>query len=385
MSTIGSNTLAIRGIGLVTPLGCGVEEVWRQLLEGNRATAEPVPAALVQPEGRVPYYYPVGLKPFDALGRIARIRRSSAISSFSVAAGLQALGIADARAAALPPERAGTTAVIFAICSGGVHYTRRFYEKIVAEGAQAASPLLFPETVYNAPASHLSALLGIDGASYTVVGDGTVGLSALAFARELLACQPELEECVVVGAEECDWILWEGYNTWRLLSREPRVELQAESHGNRGMILAEGGGALVVGRSRGEAGEITIPSLATGSYFSRREAAAALEGVLESFDLRDAACVVGSANGTWVGQSEAAALDSTQARGAWEGNPSRYYPKVALGDALGAGALWQVALAATALSQGELPGLPTFSGGRGAIVTAIGLNQQVAGAVLERQ
>lgn len=376
-----SDTLAIRGLGLVTPLGNGVEEIWPQLMAGARATAEPVPGALSQPGGRVPYYYPVGLKPFDALGRTARIRRSSAISYFSVAAGLQAYGGADARTAALPPERAAKTAVIFAICSGGVHYTRRFYEKIVTEGAQAASPLLFPETVYNAPASHLSALLGIDGASYTVVGDGTVGLSALAFARELLVCQPELEECIIVGAEECDWILWEGYSTWRLLAREPEVQLWK----NAGMILAEGGAAILVGRSRGTSGEITIPSVATGSYFSREGAAAALAELLGALDPCGAALLAGSANGTWIDRSETAALDSLQAAGALERGLSRYYPKAALGDALGASALWQIALAAIALSRGALPGHPAFTGAGRALVSAVGLNQQIAGAVLERR
>ena len=76
------------------------------------------------------------------------------------------------RALEVTPEIAARTAVVFAITDGGVLYTRKFYEQIVKQGANSASPLLFPETVYNAPASHLAAQLGIDGASYTLVGDG---------------------------------------------------------------------------------------------------------------------------------------------------------------------------------------------------------------------
>ncbi|MEI6736711.1 MAG: GNAT family N-acetyltransferase [Actinomycetes bacterium] len=78
-------------------------------------------------------------------------------------------------------------AIVFGVSSGGVQYTRRFYEQIVKQGANAASPLLFPETVYNAPASHLAAMLGVDGATYTLVGDGTVGLQALEFGAQLIA------------------------------------------------------------------------------------------------------------------------------------------------------------------------------------------------------
>ena len=75
------------------------------------------------------------------------------------AAGFDALGDAGLK----PGIGLGTTtAVVFAICSGGVNYTRRFYHEIVTLGARGASPLLFPETVYNAAASHLAALLNVN-------------------------------------------------------------------------------------------------------------------------------------------------------------------------------------------------------------------------------
>ena len=90
-------------------------------------------------------------------------------------------------------------------------------------GAQAASPLLFPETVFNAPASHLAAILGITGASYTIVGDGAVGLLALKMAEDLMA-NPALDRCLVVGAEEADWLLCDAYRRWRLLREAPPIE-----------------------------------------------------------------------------------------------------------------------------------------------------------------
>ena len=79
------------------------------------------------------------------------------------------------RGCTVEAARAARLAVIFAVASGSVVYTRRFYEQVTKQGAKAASPMLFPETVYNAPASHLAALLGIDGATYTLVGDNSVG------------------------------------------------------------------------------------------------------------------------------------------------------------------------------------------------------------------
>ena len=65
-------------------------------------------------------------------------------------------------------------------------YTKRFYRDVVETGAQSASPLLFPETVFNAPASHLAAILGVTGTTYTVVGDGAVGLLAIKMAEDVM-------------------------------------------------------------------------------------------------------------------------------------------------------------------------------------------------------
>ena len=114
--------------------------------------------------------------PESALSGLAhpRLRRASVISRFAAAAGLEALQAAGLK---VDSQNAQRIALIFAISNGGVIYTKRFYRDVVEMGAQAASPLLFPETVFNAPASHLAAILGVTGTTYTVVGDGAVGLA----------------------------------------------------------------------------------------------------------------------------------------------------------------------------------------------------------------
>ncbi len=355
------SAIAIRGAGWVTPLGNRLDEVWNRLASGERATVTSAAPA---------HYIAVSPEPLSALARAPRIRRSSVISLFSIAAAFAAMEEAGLPAGKLDdPVR---TAVIFAINSGGVHYTRRFYEKVAAEGAPGASPLLFPETVYNAPASHLSAMLGIDGASYTVVGDGSVGLAGLQLAEELLLTIPSLEQCILVGAEECDWILWEGYRTWRLLTPSPCVEYGS----NRGMILAEGAGALVIGRATGASGEITVSAI-TDSYECQKTASAALQRTLNRLPHpAEAAWVVGSGNGTWVDRAEASALDAVGVC-----NAPRFFPRCQLGDALGASALMQVILGVLALRNGAAP----FAHGNGPVlVTALGLNQQAGAALLKR-
>ena len=114
-------------------------------------------------------------------------------------------------------ETAARTALDFRDFQWRRHLHEAFLPRHRESGAQAASPLLFPETVFNAPASHLAAILGITGASYTLVGDGAVGILALQMAEDLMAIEA-LDHCLVVGAEEVDWLLCDAYRKWRLLA-----------------------------------------------------------------------------------------------------------------------------------------------------------------------
>ena len=372
-------SLGIAGMGWVTPLGSGVAAVWKRLMAGDEARAEIVSSSVNE---RTYQAYRV---PSDATAGAPahpRLRRSSAISRFAVVAGLAALEDAGIK---LDPAAAERTAVIFAISNGGVVYTKRFYHEVVESGAQAASPLLFPETVFNAPASHLAAILGITGASYTLVGDGAVGLLAMKMAEDLML-NPELDRCLVVGAEEADWLLCDAYSRWRLLRASPPAELFAASP--RGMLLSEGAGAVLIDRG----GAMQLEKIHPGCNFGQRRAAAGC--VAETFaalEPRDEDIIVASANGTFVDAAERAAIlrHSPMAR--------VYTPKAALGEGVGAGGIWQVVAAAHALKVQELPPVPhaataadvrvqaaaeTNIASRRAIVSACGMNQQVAGLSL---
>src|SRR5690349_1424176 len=165
-------SLAIAGMGWVTPLVSGIDLVWQRLLHGEGASTTTISEQFGNRS------YNAFRLPESALTGLAhpRLRRASLISRFAAAAGLEALEAAGVKVDSQNAER---IALIFAISNGGVIYTRRFYRDIVEGGAQSASPLLFPETVFNAPASHLAAILNVAGVTYTVVGDGAVGLMAI--------------------------------------------------------------------------------------------------------------------------------------------------------------------------------------------------------------
>ena len=350
----------IIGTACVTPLGKCVDETAQRFRAGERATLTEVKnpenertfsAALVPPE-------------FTAhLMREPRLRRASTISLLAVAAGTAAIADSGVQFSAARKSR---LAVVFGVSSGGVQYTRRFYEQIVKQGANVASPLLFPETVFNAPASHLAAMLSVDGATYTLVGDGTVGLQALEFGAQLIATG-DADHVLVVASEEIDWILIEAHHAWRLVpSRDDWPEKKCAGHG---VPLAEGAAAVLLSR---DAGCATVTFAEGRTHFSKNEAQEMMERALaDMVDRGILDVIVSGANGTWTdaGITCALALHFPNAK------LVPLTPKRALGECLGAGALLQAVLALEELRR---------TGARCAFVTSLGWNQQAAAAVIER-
>jgi 3-oxoacyl-(acyl-carrier-protein) synthase len=287
----------------------------------------------------------------DAVARNPRLRRSSNISLFAATAVLAAL-----RAAGLDPAHLGKCALIFAVSDGGVIYTRKFYDQVVREGA--GSPLLFPETVYNAPGSHVAALLGLDGITYTLVGDASAGLAAVALGAQLLA-SGQADTCIIAGAEEVDWILCEAYSQWRLASSSVQIG------SNRGALLADGAAAIVLGRQCG----FRLQSVSDGvPFFRQTEAAQSLAAALSQLPREiTPSRVISGANGTFVDHAERAAIEAAY------GPLPTVFPKVTLGDAFGASALMQIVCAVESLRRDPSGAV---------LVPVIGLNQQAAAAVI---
>ena len=335
--------MKIQGMGWVTPFGTGLDEVQARLVAGESAETSELTSPHSTRRHRCIMVPP---KLVEAVGRNPRLRRSSSISYFTTAAALAALENAGIK---ITPEMAERTALVFSIANGGVIYTRKFYETIVTHGANAASPLLFPETVYNAPASHVAALLGITGMTYTLVGDSSVGIAALKFAEQLLETT-DIDHCLVVGGEEIDWVLCDAYKTWRLP-----------------IVPAEGAAALVLGRT----GKISLNAIHPGvPFFNQKDATQALRQVFH--DLQPDGPVelaVCGGNGSQRNAAEQAAIEDF-----FPGTPT-LFPKQSLGEPMGAGALIQTIHGVLTLQQ---------RGARRGLISAPGLNQQAAGLLIEQ-
>jgi len=317
----------ILGTGWVTALGAGAT-VYDRLRRGEIGHREPVQ------EGFQHDFWKFSPEPelYLEARKLPRLRRSSRISHMAVTAALAAMQMAQV------DPHAGL-ALVLAVSSGGVLYTRRFFQTIAENDASHASPLLFPETVYNAPASHIAAALGIDGPAYTVTGDTAIGFSALALGETLLA-SGEAGQVLVVGAEECDPLLCEAYRTWGLV----RTGESWPADG-RGSLLGEGAAAVLLG----EGGSVQLEARHQAS--PRRLAASHLQ--------------ISGANNTRIDREEK--KFELEVGMIWR-------PKWQWGETLGAAALMQTVAAAEAIKQ---------QAANSATATAVGWNQECGWARLE--
>ena len=185
----------ISGIGWITPLGADLDTVWQRLASGDA----PQPQLLTNPEtGRVHTYLPVPPKLVEHLARHPRMRRSSAISFFAVAAGLAAL-----ENAGLPADAArdGRTAVVVAV-SDGASFTRAATTKDRPARRERCESLFF-ETVYTARRS-ICRDAGDRWRDYARRRQFRGARCA-----SLCGAVPRARRCgcVLVGAEEIDWVL----------------------------------------------------------------------------------------------------------------------------------------------------------------------------------
>ena len=125
------------------------------------------------------------------------MRRSSVISQFAMAASLEALGFGQTIR-----EFRGL-GILASMMGGSVLYSGRFFGEVRSDPS-TASPLLFPETVFNAPSSHLAAAFQTRARNDTLVGDESGFLNCLGQAAHWLE-DGRLEACLVVASEELGW------------------------------------------------------------------------------------------------------------------------------------------------------------------------------------
>jgi 3-Oxoacyl-[acyl-carrier-protein (ACP)] synthase III len=308
------------GLGAVSPAGWGMTPFREALARGEALATRELARPGNQPV-RVRQVPPPSPRP--AFLAHARLRRTSPIAHYSVSAALEALGEDTAKIS----SGALRLGIVYCALTGCVNYSRRFYDEVLKD-PPTASPLLFPETVYNSPASHLAALLGTTAINYTLVGDPGTFIQGLVLAADWLA-DNRVDACLVIGAEEMDWLTASAVHLF-----------------NREMIFSDGAGVLYLKREAAQNAAVQLKAV-TNSYIfsngqSRADAIKLARGELNGSNAQSLLC-------DGLQGSPRADRDEQAAWQGWAG--ARRSVKTVLGEALMAAVAWQCVAAVDALRQ----------------------------------
>lgn len=279
-----------------------------------------------------------------------RMRRTTTVARHAVAAAMEAIGAERLQSAQSGAWRVG---VVFCTMNGCVQFSRRFFNEVIHD-PRLASPILFPETVYNAPASHLSALLNSREMCNTLVGDSAQFIRGMEMAAMWLE-DGEVDAALIVAAEELDW-----------LSDEALMLFDKQG------IAAEGAAAVLMERCGPDADRRVCLShitqtLTYGREVSRHHAAQRVMRELCAFEQASGRSLL--ADGLGAGNRADAA--EQQAWSGWKGLRASVRP--VMGEGFGITSGWQVVHACESLAAGSCDQ---------ALISAVGLGQQAVGAVL---
>jgi len=314
-----TSALRIGGVGAVSAAGWGTEAMVKAVTEHVELPTTDCPRTVSTRDWACPVRM-VPPVPADRLPKFPRLRRASPITKFIMAAALEAL----AKAGFPNGQGAGRLGIIQCMFNGCVQFSGKFYHEVI-ETPALASPLIFPETVYNAPASHVAAFLGVDGPVTTLIGESSAIIESVSMAHTWLA-QGLVDRVLVIGAEECDW-----------------VGAEAVTYYHPDLRATEGAAALLL--SLDDAGpQLThTPAFA---FLSENERAKRLRQIVRSPGFSRSEVQVSGESGVDILDEAESSAWSTFIEPPKGGAPNFLKPRAILGESMGAGGALQLALAA---------------------------------------
>jgi len=235
--------VVITGLGLVTPVGIGVREVWPRLLAGENGirpiTRFDTSGFRTRIAGEIPDF-----DPGDRLSP-SEFRRWDRYAVYAVHAADQALE--DAGLLGHPSlERAG---VIFSSGIGGLETLEKEMLTAIQRGYHRVSPFLVPMMIPDMAAGLISIRYGMKGPNFCIVSACASSLHAVGEAFRKIQ-QGEVDVVVAGGSEApITPIGVAGFASMRALSarnEEPEKASRPFDRDRDGFVMGEGAGAIVL-------------------------------------------------------------------------------------------------------------------------------------------
>ncbi len=232
--------VAITGLGIVSAIGCDLENFWNALQSGSTGIAT---LTSVDPE-ILTFSSGAEIPEFDA---DAVLDRKDAVqldrfAQFALAACQDAVQDCGLDPAVLASPRCG---VVLGAGLGGQETLDQSFKGLYRDGGRRANPLTIPKIMPNAAASRISLNVGATGPSFTVCTACSSSNHAMGNAFWMI--RSGLLDVAVTGGSDAPFSLgnllaWSGM---RVVSPDTCRPFSAD---RKGMVLGEGSGILILER-----------------------------------------------------------------------------------------------------------------------------------------
>ena len=244
--------VVVTGLGMVTPLGVGVDHNWKQILAGKsgigRITGFDVDDIACQIAGQVPGPDEEGGLDLDAFIDPREQRRQDRF----IQLGLVAAQLAVEDSGWMPDdvEAQNRTGVMIGSGIGGLETIVTTDQLMNERGTRRISPFFIPSALINLISGHVSIKYGFRGPNHSVVTACSTGAHAIGDAARMVALD-DSDVMVAGGAEAAVCrIGMAGFAAARALSTgyndDPRRGSRPWDTGRDGFVMGEGAGIVVL-------------------------------------------------------------------------------------------------------------------------------------------
>jgi 3-oxoacyl-[acyl-carrier-protein] synthase II len=244
MGMLSARRVVVTGIGLVTPLGIGLEKTWKALCAGESGIAR-----ITRFD---PTDYPTQIagevKDFDPAAFIEKkeIKKMDLFIHFAVGAAQLAAEDAGLKVTSENAERVG---VYIGSGIGGLSSIETYHKVLQDKGPERVSPFFIPMTIINLASGQVAIRLGAKGPNSCAVTACATGNNCIGDAFRLIQ-RGDADVMVAGGAEAAVTPLGvAGFGAARALSRrndEPTRASRPFDRDRDGFVLGEGAGVLVL-------------------------------------------------------------------------------------------------------------------------------------------
>jgi len=237
--------VAITGLGLVTPLGIGVEENWAALIAGRSGVGR---ISRFDP-GDLPAQIAGEVRGFDPERFIERkdVKKMDPFVQYAVAAAQLAVDDAQLPIPLAEPARTG---VIVGVGIGGIITLEDTYAHFQKREFRRVSPFFIPRLIPNMAAGHIAMRFGARGPNYATTSACASGGHAIGDAAGLI--RDGVQDVMLAGGSEAPICVLGvgGFCAMRALATEfndaPSRASRPFDLGREGFVMAEGAGVLVL-------------------------------------------------------------------------------------------------------------------------------------------